>query len=145
MSGRTYANARVGIQNMNRVIEMARMHGVLTIKQVAHEFEYYEKSAKMYLQRLVGMGLMTERPMAKKNSIRYFDLVPGTQLIPVPELLAKPRPSVKKSRPGAANGRKKRLAPGEFWRCVHVVPAAQIGMQRDPLVAALFGAGRAAA
>lgn len=139
MSGRTYANARVGIQNMNRVIEMARTQGTLTIKAVAHEFEYYEKSAKMYLQRLVERGLMVEQPKTAVNSIRYFDLVPGAQLIPLPPPPEQVRLSVKKPKP-----RKPRLQPGEAWRCVHVVPAVQIGIQRDALVAALFGDRRAA-
>lgn len=137
MKGRTYTGARVGIQRMNSIIQMARASGTLTIKFVASEFECYEKSAKMYLERLVGLGLMTERPMAAKNSIRMFDLVPDAQLIPVPELPANPRPSVAKPK-------KRRIVIDGSCRRVHVAPAAQLGMQRDPLVASLFGDWRAA-
>jgi hypothetical protein len=134
MKGRTYAGARIGILRMNRVIEMARAEGALTIKVVASEFECYEKSAKIYLERLVDLGLMTERPMLLKNSVRLFDLVPGAQLLEVPEP-KQDRPSVKKPR--------RHIVVDEYCRRVFTVPAAQVGMKRDPLVQALFGDRRA--
>lgn len=132
MSTKKYSRARVGIQRMNRIIEMARAHGTLTIKFVASEFQCYEKSAKTYLLRLVDLGLMTAREQAAVNSIRYFDLVPGVKFIPLPEQAAKPRPSVAKPK-------KRRIVVDDTCRRVHVVPAVQLGLQRDSLVSALFG------
>jgi hypothetical protein len=134
MKGLTHPRARIGILRMNRVIEMARAEGALTIKVVAAEFDCYEQSAKKYLQRLVDLGLMTERPMLLKNSIRKFELVPGAQLLEVPEP-KQVRPSVKKPR--------RPIVVDEYCRRVFTVPAAQVGMQRDPLVQALFGDRRA--
>lgn len=138
MKGRTYAGARVGIMRMNRIIEMARAHGTLTIKFVAQEFNCNDKCAKLHLQRLVERGLMTERPMQLKNSIRLFDLVPGTQLLELPEPPDRPRPSVAKPKA------KKRIVVDEYARRVRVAPAVQLGMQRDVLVHAFFGDWRAA-
>jgi hypothetical protein len=135
MKGRTYTGARIGILRMNRVIEMARAEGVLTIKAVAAEFDCYEQSAKKYLQRLVDLGLMTERPMLQKNSVRLFDLVPSAQLLEVP-VPKQHRPSVKKPR--------RPIVVDDCCRRVFTVPAAQVGMRRDPLVQALFGDRRAA-
>lgn len=136
-TNRTYAGARIGILRMNRIIELGRAHGTLTIKFVAQEFECYEKCAKGYLQRLVEMGMMTERAQAAQNSVRYFDLVPSAKFITLPEPPKRPRPSVAKPK-------KKRVIIDGSRRRVQVVPAAQIGMPRDPLVQALFGDRRAA-
>jgi hypothetical protein len=138
MKGRTYRNAVIGIKRMNAILGLSLAQGAVTIQSMSRHFETDETTAKKYLHRLVDMGLMDVMPSAaRKNAQKLYTAKPDAQLLPVPNSVVAPRPAVKKAG-------KRRIVVDECCRRVHTVPAAQVGMPRDPLVQALFGDWRAA-
>jgi len=143
MAERIYQGASIGITRLNQVIKFARGRKFVTVFDVYKHLECSHKTAKAYLRELMESGRMTMLPPLYHNSQRKFMLVAGAELLPVPEPVWGVRKS--RARPGAVKGRPRQHWPVEkdkAPRRIEIRPAEQVGIQRGPLIAAIFGGAR---
>jgi hypothetical protein len=142
MAERQYQGAGIGVERMNEMIEAMR-RAEMTIAQIALHLDICERSVKKYLVKLTALGKVAFRLGDPDRRFKHYSTVPGVESIPVPALKWTRRRPLKdvKLKTGPKPRRNK-----EAWNAglstVRTVPAQQIGIQRDPLIAALFGGAR---
>jgi hypothetical protein len=140
MAERTYQGAHIGIERMNRILDLLLFKS-MTITDVSLSLCICDRAAKKYLAKLLQLEKITVRRGEPDARIKFYSLVPGAMPLPVPQLL-KPRRRplvVEKQKTGPKPKRLDKKAWNSGLRTVKTVPAQQVGMARDPLIEMFFG------
>lgn len=143
---KTYTGAGIGIRRMNDIL-LQLEDGPLTITDIMMDGPIGFDSVHKYLRQLADMGKIT---IQKIGRTKFYSAVPEVELIPEVFTEYVDRHLNKSSKP-VGRPRKYPAKPDDplpknmgDWRPKQVTaPAAQVGIQRDPLVAALFGTTQA--
>lgn len=133
---RTDAALRTRAHRMNKILNML-LHETVTLKEVTGELGVNKNTALLYLNMLIDFGKIVVTEPQEDRRFKHYRLVPGALPVPVPADLRPPKPEPKKR--GRKPGPQKNCFQGIAAQTVKVVAAVQVGAQRDPLIAALFG------
>ena len=139
MAERSYQGAGIGITRMNRILDLLLFRS-MTITEITLDLDICDRAARNYLGKLRDHGKITVARGEDDPRFKFYSLVPGAMPYPVPELnwpRRRPLVAVKK-KTGPKPCPRRDNAPGGL-QSVRSVPAKQIGLARDPLIAALFG------
>ena len=135
---RKYTGAGIGIERMNRILDLL-LFGPKTITAIIVDLDICTRAARNYLSTLLGMGkIRKERNTGTDKRMKFYSLVPGSLPIPVPELNW-PRRRPLKAEKQKTGPKPKNRPPMALGPHIKTVKAQNLGMSRDPLVAALFG------
>lgn len=134
---KTYTGAGIGIRHMNNILKQLN-ECPLTITDLMMAGPICFDSIHRYLRKLLEMGKIT---VEKRGRTKFYSAVPGTELIPEVFTEHIDRHLNRSNKP---IGRPRKtpvpqLGAPEWKPSRKVVAAQQIGVRRDPLVAALFG------
>ena len=139
MAERKYQGAGIGITRMNRILDLLLFKS-LTITEITLALDICDRAARNYLDKLRGMGKITMTRGTGDSRFKFYSLAPGAMPIPVPELNWPRRralATVKKKTGPKPRPRQEKAATG--LQNVLRGKAVQVGVARDPLIAALFG------
>lgn len=138
-----YTSQIITINRMNAVMNMMLSKSI-TLKDVIGDLNVGKRAAHFAVHSLLDMGKIKLADHQRDRRFKHYVLVPGALPVPVPEL-ASPRRRLLTEEPkkrGPKPGSKGNCNAGIGERRIKAVPAMQLGISRDPLVAALFGGVR---
>lgn len=139
MAERGYQGAGIGIERMNEVLKMLREKD-MSVTEISMHLDICIRATRKYVGKLMDMGKISMRRWELDPRFKLYSIVQGAVDIPsVEPITPRRRPrKVVKLKTGPKPRRDK-----EKWndglQTVRTVPAQQFGVQRDELVAALFG------
>lgn len=148
----------VSTERLNAIMQLL-LFRTMTIAEICEGIGLCERLVSDYLQSLEFAGKIsyTRPPNGKRGgSHRHYSLVPGAMPFPTVEPKNPPRrprvterkrtgPKPKADAPLPYAGAKRGPKPGTKKSVaaetpkIKIIPAQNLGMRRDPLVAALFG------
>jgi hypothetical protein len=129
---KTQTCAIIGAERMNRIMHML-MHKTMTMGEIVAELQIRKNAVHGYITQLQWDGKVQMKIDNADRRYKFYSLVPGAVPVPIPEPKKEDLPKKRGPRPGFA------WKGNEGAQFVRTVPAQQVGMMRDPLVAALFG------
>lgn len=132
---RTYARLQLGAERMNDILDML-LHRTMTLTDVVANFGFDRRSAHYYLCKLVEMGKIERVEPGRDRRYKHYALVKGAMPLDIPGKPEKPAPRKRGPKPGPRPYRETGV------RQVKVAQAKQVGIPRDPMIAALFGGAR---
>lgn len=135
-----YTNQIATINRMNSVMNMM-LRKSITLKDVIGELDVGKRAAHFAVHSLLDMGKIKLADHQWDRRFKHYVLVPGALPVPVPEVRFSRRrkPHEEPKKRGPKPGSRGNGNPGVGEQRVKSVSAVQIGLMRDPLVAALFG------
>lgn len=139
MAERGYQGNGIGIERMNAIIDMLKAKP-MPVTEISMSLDICIRATRKYIERLREMGKISMQRWELDPRFKLYSLAPGALPIPTPEP-AKPRKTPRKLvklKTGPKPSRDKERW-NEGLRTVRTVPAKQVGIERDPLVAMLFG------
>lgn len=129
---RTYARLQLGAERMNEILG-ALLHRTMTLTDIIARFGFDRRSAHYYLCKLVEMGKIEQVAPGWDRRYKHYALVKGAMPLDIPGKPEKPAPRKRGPKPGPKPYREAGM------RQVKITKAGQVGMPRDPMIAALFG------
>jgi hypothetical protein len=139
MAERSYQGAGIGVTRMNRILDLLLFRS-MTITEITLDLDICDRAARNYLDKLRNLGKITMARGAGDQRFKFYSLVPGVMPLPVPTLKrprSRPLVAVKKKTGPKPRPRGDKAADG--LQRVLRGQAVQVGLARDPLIAALFG------
>lgn len=139
MAERGYQGAGIGIERMNEVLKMLREKD-MPVTEISMHLDICIRATRKYVGKLMDMGKISMRRWELDPRFKLYSIVRGAVDIPsVEPITPRRRPrKVEKLKTGPKPRRDKEKW-NEGLQTVRTVPAQQVGVQRDELVAALFG------
>lgn len=139
MAERGYQGAGIGIERMNEVLKMLREKD-MSVTEISMHLDICIRATRKYVGKLMDMGKISMRRWELDPRFKLYSIVRGAVDIPSVEPITPRRTprKVEKLKTGPKPKRDKEKWNGGL-QTVRTVPAQQFGVQRDELVAALFG------
>lgn len=140
MGKKKYQGAGIGISRMNEILRLISK-SPMTLLKISISANMCERSAKNYVKRLGRMEKLTRERGEIDRRMVFYKIVPGATMIPEIEPKEPRRRPLKLVK--EKTGPKPKIEPKKSLNVanptVRVLPAKQIGVQRDPLIAMFFG------
>lgn len=134
MDNRKYKGAGIGVERMNAILSLIKdkpMH----ISEIEKRLSLCRRACGDYIAHLLEMGKIFLADAGRDKRFKFYGAVSGATLIPAPKAdLSQSRKEEKHK-----TGQKPKKSPSVAVPCVRSAPAQDVGIKRDPLVAALFG------
>lgn len=139
MAERGYQGAGIGIERMNEVLKMLREKD-MSVTEISMHLDICIRATRKYVGKLLDMGKISMRRWELDPRFKLYSIVRGAVDIPsVEPITPRRRPrKVEKLKTGPKPKRDTEKWNGGL-QTVRTVPAQQFGVQRDELIAALFG------
>ncbi len=128
----TYSRLQLGAERMNQIMDIL-LRRTVTLSNIVQELGYDRRSACYYLAKLVDLGKIQRADPGYDRRYKHYELVAGAMPLVIPGRPVKPAPRKRGPKAGP------RPARAKIDQQVKIAKATQIGIQRDPLTAALFG------
>lgn len=134
MDNRKYKGAGIGVERMNAILSLLRAKP-MNISEIEKKLCLCRRACGDYIAHLLEMGKIFLADAGRDKRFKFYGAVSGATLLPVPKSIYTQSRKEEKLKTGP----KPKKSPNVATPCVRYAPAQQIGVKRDPLVAALFG------
>ena len=139
MAERGYEGQGIGIERMNEILQMLREKD-MSVTEISMCLDMCIRATRKYVAKLMDMGKISMRRWEIDPRFKLYSAAKGVVDIPNVEPVIAHR---RARKPVKLKTGPKPMRDKEKWneglQTVRTVPAQQVGVQRDELVAALFG------
>ena len=136
MAKRDYDATGIINRRMNEIMNFL-LHRPMEITELCQKAHIEQRAMRKHLTRMKAEGKVVMQKRFSDRRFKVWELVKGA--MPYEPTTPKPKPRRPKGAPPLKRGPKPKPSTEAEDRTVKTVPAQQVGIKRDPLVAMLFG------